>query len=96
MSPEGDFIQWDCRKCHKPMFAREFLGNEYGCNQCDWSQARHNMIHVHCPPWNQAMHTNVSSEVEMFRRFIDFVAVAESVRSSSIEAAIKKSDCEPG
>ena len=72
MSPDGDFIQCDCRECNMPLSAREFIGKEFGCNQGDWSQAHHNMIRVHCLPWNPAMHTNVSSAVEMFRSFIDF------------------------
>ena len=72
MSPEVDFIQWDCRTFHMHLSAREFLDKEYGCNQGDWSQARHNMIHVHCLPCNPVINTNVSSAVDMFRSFIDF------------------------
>ena len=82
MSPEEDYIQWDCREYQMPLSARVFLGKEYGCNQCDWAQARHNMIHVHCLPWNTSMPNNVSSAVDMFLSFIDFAAVAEPAKYS--------------
>ena len=56
--------------------------------QLDWLQGPQNMKYVHCLPWNPAFHTNISSDVDMFRIF---VAVAESVRSSSMKAVMKES-----